>query len=162
MTTHICIKTYFVRDRTGELRPLSTKTFIVKNLKHDLLSGKALNKAGYRVTYAGYELWHRRLGHCSNRNIRDTIHHSAGLEELMSRKFDPHMKCPSCMIGKSTLEDLPKLEEHALKPLGQVYMDSFSSSVTSIDGYNHIGGQRDVNLCKPCKPFLPKKVTSSD
>ena len=187
MTTHVCIKTYFVRDRTGELRPLSTKTFIVKNLKHDILSGKALNKAGYRVTYdpdpeesgvyaildgktcksrsfpfmndsdhtnlfylkteplsvqqfgrmSGYELWHRRLGHCSNRNIRDTIHHSAGLEELMSRKFDPHMKCPSCMIGKSTLEDLPKLKDRAEEPLAQVNMDSFSSSVPSIEGYNH-------------------------
>ena len=86
---------------------------------------------------SGYELWHRRLGHCSNRNIRDTIHHSAGLEELMSRKFDPHMKCPSCMIGKSTLEDLPKLKDRAEEPLAQVNMDSFSSSVPSIEGYNH-------------------------
>ena len=114
MTTHVCLKTYYVRDRTGELRPLTTKTYIVKNLKHDLLSGKGLNKAGYRVIYdedpeesgvyavndgkicksksfpfmsehsnlfylktepltehqfgkmSGYELWHRRLGHCSN------------------------------------------------------------------------------------------------
>jgi hypothetical protein len=41
------------------------------------------------------------------------------------------------MIGKSTLEDLPKLKKRALKPLGQVNMDSFSSSVTSIEGYNH-------------------------
>ena len=51
MTTHVCLKTYYVRDRTGDLRPLTTKTYIVKNLKHDLLSGKALNKAGYRVIY---------------------------------------------------------------------------------------------------------------
>jgi hypothetical protein len=51
LTTHACLKTYFVRDRTGELRPLTTKTYIVKNLKYDLLSGKALNKAGYRVIY---------------------------------------------------------------------------------------------------------------
>ena len=48
-TTHVCIKTYFVRDRTGELRPITTKTYIVKNLKHDLLSVKGLNKAGYRI-----------------------------------------------------------------------------------------------------------------
>ena len=51
LTTHVCLKTYYVRDRTGELRPFTTKTYIVKNLKHDLLSGKALNKAGYRVIY---------------------------------------------------------------------------------------------------------------
>ena len=86
---------------------------------------------------SGYELWHRRLGHCSNRNIRDTIHHSAGLEGLMSKKFESHVKCPSCMIGKSTMEDLPKLKDRADEPLGQVNMDSFSSSVPSIEGYNH-------------------------
>ena len=185
-TTHVCLKTYYVRDRTGELRPVTTKTYIVKNLKHDLLSGKALNKAGYRIIYdkdpeesgvfavnddgkicksksfpfmsehsnlyylktesltahqfgkmSGYELWHRRLGHCSNRNIRDTIHHSAGLEGLMSKKFESHAKCPSCMIGKSTMEDLPKLKDRAEEPLAQINMDSFSSSVPSIEGYNH-------------------------
>ena len=165
------------------MRPLTTKTYIVKNLKHDLLSGKALKKAGYRVIYdedpeesgvyavldgkicksrsfsfmsdsehsslfylkteplttqqfgkmSGYELWR----HCTNRKIRDTIHHFAGLEDLMSKKFESHVKCPSCMIGKSTLQDLPKLEDRATEPLGQVNMDSFSSSVPSIEGYNH-------------------------
>jgi hypothetical protein len=35
----------------GNLRPLTTKTFIVKNLKHDLLSGKGLNKAEYRMIF---------------------------------------------------------------------------------------------------------------
>ena len=48
-TKHVCLKTYYVRDRTGELRPITNKTYIVKNLKHDLLSGKMLNKAGYRI-----------------------------------------------------------------------------------------------------------------
>jgi hypothetical protein len=48
-TTHVCLKTYYARDRTGELRPITTKTYIVKDLKHDLLSGKMLNKAGYRI-----------------------------------------------------------------------------------------------------------------
>jgi hypothetical protein len=49
LTSHVCLKTYFVRDRTGELRPITTKTYIVKGLKRDLLSGKALNRAGYRI-----------------------------------------------------------------------------------------------------------------
>ena len=154
--THVCLKTYYVRDRTGELRPITTKTYIVNNLKHDLLSGKALNKAGYRIILdedpeesgvfavnkgkickstsfpfisdsdhsnifylktepmmlqqfgkmTGYELWHRRLGHSSNRNIRETIPHSDGLEDLVGRKFESHVKCPSCMIGRSTFENL--------------------------------------------------------
>jgi hypothetical protein len=49
MTTHVCLKTNYVRDQTGELRPITTKTLIVNKLKHDLLSGKMLNKAGYRI-----------------------------------------------------------------------------------------------------------------
>ena len=49
LTSHVCLKTYFVRDRTGELRPITTKTYIVKKLKRDLLSGKALNRVGYQI-----------------------------------------------------------------------------------------------------------------
>ena len=48
-TTHVCLKTFYARDHTGELRPITTKTCIVKNLKHDPLSGKMLNKAGYGI-----------------------------------------------------------------------------------------------------------------
>jgi hypothetical protein len=47
-----------------------------------------------------------------------------------------NMSCPSCMIGKSTLEDLPKLKTRAMEPLVQVNMDIFLSSVQSIKGYN--------------------------
>ena len=47
--THVCLKTCYARDRIGELRPFTAKTYIVKNLKHDLLSGKMLNKAGYII-----------------------------------------------------------------------------------------------------------------
>ena len=49
------------------------------------------------------------------------------------------------MIGKSTLEDLPKLKKRASQPLGQVNMDSFSSSVTSIEGYNYAVVFADCN-----------------
>ena len=125
----VCLKTYHARH-------ITTKTYIVKNLKHDLLSGKMLNKAGYRIILdedpeesgifavnegkicksksfsfmgsltnlyyikteplclrefgkiSGYELWHRRLGHSTNRNIRETIAHSTELEDLRSRTYD--------------------------------------------------------------------------
>ena len=46
LTTHVCLKTYYVRDQTGEIRSITTKTYIVNGLKHDLLSAKGLNKAG--------------------------------------------------------------------------------------------------------------------
>ncbi len=50
----------------------------------------------------------------------------------MHNKFKQQMKCPSCMIRKSTLEDVPKLKDSATKPLYRVNMDSFSSSVRSL------------------------------
>ena len=78
---------------------------------------------------SGYELWHRRLGHASFRNIRDTIKCVNGLESLKHMTCDTHIKCPSCMIGKATLEDLPKTKKFIT--------DSFSSSVKSNEGYFH-------------------------
>ncbi len=50
-TTHICLKIYFVRDRTGTIRPIVVKAYIVPALQHDLLSVKGLNKSGYRVIH---------------------------------------------------------------------------------------------------------------
>ncbi len=41
------------------------------------------------------------------------------------------------MIGKAKLEDFPKAKHQINKPLYHVHMDSFSSSVISIEGYNH-------------------------
>jgi hypothetical protein len=87
---------------------------------------------------SGYELWHRRLGHCCNRKFKryySPLCWPGG--SLLSKKFESHVKCSSCMIDKITLENLSKLKNLAEKPLWQVNMDSFSSSVQSIEGYNH-------------------------
>ncbi len=84
-----------------------------------------------------HELWHR-LGHASFQNIRDTIKCVNGLETLESLKHitcDTHVKCPSRMIGKATLEDLQKTKKVIPKLLYQINMDSISSSVKSIEGY---------------------------
>ena len=86
---------------------------------------------------SGYNLWHRRFGHCPNENIRKTIPFSIGLDELHSHRFDPHEKCPACMMGKSHLNNKPGRKERSDKPLSRVYMDIFSSSVTSIEGHNY-------------------------
>ncbi len=50
---------------------------------------------------------------------------------------DIHVEFPSCMFGKATLEDLQKSKKVIMKPLYQINMDSFSSSVKSIEGYFH-------------------------
>ena len=41
------------------------------------------------------------------------------------------------MVGKSKLENYPDRLEPSSRPLGRVNMDSYSSSITSIEGYNH-------------------------
>ena len=41
-TTHLCYKTYFDKDRLGEIRPIIVKAYVVPGLKYDLLSVKEL------------------------------------------------------------------------------------------------------------------------
>ncbi len=77
------------------------------------------------------------MGHCSYRNIRDTIPHSIGLESLKGQTYDEQTMCPSCMIGKSKKENFPGPIKRAETPLRRVNFDIVSSSVTSIEGYDH-------------------------
>jgi hypothetical protein len=86
---------------------------------------------------SGNEKWHRRLGHTTNRDIHNTIHFVKGLEELNKKSYHQHTKCASCIIGKKTLGVFFELRSRADKPLKQVNIDSFSSSVVSIEGYSH-------------------------
>ncbi len=50
-TTHVCLKTYYVKSRPGEIRPITTKAFIVPSLRSDLISVKSVNRQGYRVVH---------------------------------------------------------------------------------------------------------------
>jgi hypothetical protein len=50
-TTHVCMKTYNLKSRTGGIRPLTTKAFIAPSLRSDLTSVKSLNRQGYRVIH---------------------------------------------------------------------------------------------------------------
>jgi hypothetical protein len=79
----------------------------------------------------------KAVGHASFRKIQDTIKCVNGLESLKHMTRDTNVKCPSCMIGRATLEDLPKTKNVISKPLYQINIDSFSSSVKSIEGHFH-------------------------
>ncbi len=59
------------------------------------------------------------------------------MEELLNRQHTEHLKCPACTIGKATLEDYPSRKASASKPLRLINVDSFSSSVVSIEGFVH-------------------------
>lgn len=48
-TTHVGRKTYYVRDVTGSIRPVTTKAFYAPELNQNLLSGRSLINARYRV-----------------------------------------------------------------------------------------------------------------
>ncbi len=50
-TTHVCMKTYYVKTRTGESRPIVTKVYIIPSLRTDLISVESLNRQGYRVIH---------------------------------------------------------------------------------------------------------------
>ena len=50
-TTHMCMKTYYVRTWTGEIRLITTKACICPKLKTDLLSVKSLLFQGYSVVH---------------------------------------------------------------------------------------------------------------
>jgi hypothetical protein len=50
-TAHRCLKTYYVRDRLGEIRPIVVKAYVLPGLKQDLLSVKELNQYGFRVIH---------------------------------------------------------------------------------------------------------------
>jgi hypothetical protein len=184
--THSCNKTYFVRNRVGEVVTITTPAIFVRGLPQDLLSGKAVNRNNVRIILdedseisglypldesneirfqdsipfisepmdlfylqtekmkwttfkrmTGFDLWHRRLGHTPNRFIRLSIDHTKGMEKLLNKKFSEHQQCPSCMIGKSQLNDYPASIERADLPLKKVNFDVFTSSVTSIEGHNY-------------------------
>ena len=83
----------------------------------------------------GYGLWHRRLMHCTNQIIKQTIPFSKGLEKLADYKFDEHEMCPACMIGKSKMQNVPGPGKRATRPLGKVKFDLIVSTIPLIEGY---------------------------
>jgi hypothetical protein len=140
-SSHVGTKTYYVYDRTGTFRPISTQAYYVKELNQDLLTGRYLTSilcilhnaddrvvldkhdsiagiypvgddgtidaanrfpfisvhsgglvyvrteptdASKHVRLSGYNLWHRRFGHCPNENMCKTIPFSIGLDQLQS------------------------------------------------------------------------------
>ena len=49
IATHSCKKTYFVKNRVGEMVSITTPAIFVKGLPQDLLSGKAVNASRIRI-----------------------------------------------------------------------------------------------------------------
>jgi hypothetical protein len=54
-TSNVGTKTYYVYDRTGTLRPVSTRAYYVKELNQDLLADRGLTMVDYRVILDKYD-----------------------------------------------------------------------------------------------------------
>ena len=67
---------------------------IVNTTAENIKSIKRLNKA------AEYELWHQRLGHCSNETLLIMHQHAKGIPTMTGR--NGFYRCASCMRGKMT------------------------------------------------------------
>jgi hypothetical protein len=48
-STHTCMKTHFMRNRSGETVSITTPTLYAKPVHQDLLIGKACNRIGVRI-----------------------------------------------------------------------------------------------------------------
>ena len=48
-STHTCLKTYFLRNRTGEVKPITVQAIFVMGFPQDLLGGKSLNQENILV-----------------------------------------------------------------------------------------------------------------
>ncbi len=72
-----------------------------------------------------------------NRSIKDSIPFTKGMEKLLNYQYSNHDKCPSCMIGKSTCQDIPGGIKRAKRPLERVNFDLILSSIKSLEGYDY-------------------------
>jgi hypothetical protein len=63
------MKTYYVKSRTGEIRPIVTMAYIVPSLRTDLVSVNPLNRQGNRV-------------------MHDADPEESGLSPVFNRKID--------------------------------------------------------------------------
>ena len=60
-----------------------------------------------------YEIWHQRLGHCSEKKLRQTQHHVDGIPSFKAR-IPPIVRCRACDIAK--LHRAPKGPAHQGSP----------------------------------------------
>ena len=143
------MKTYFIKNRTGEVVTITAPALYVWNVHQDLMSGKACNRAIIRIVLdldpdiAGlYPLDKEKQQHieesipfiddptdlylnmnCPNRNIRESIPFTKGMEKLLKYRYSGNEKCTGCMIGKRCHQDFPGPAKRATRQLEKVTFD---------------------------------------
>jgi hypothetical protein len=85
----------------------------------------------------GYGLWHRRMMHCQNQNLWESIPFTKGMEKLLKYSYSDNKKCSlGCMIGKSCHQDFLAPAKRATRPLKKVTFNLTISTITSVEGFN--------------------------
>jgi hypothetical protein len=80
--------------------------FMSEHLNHFYLKIEQTNAQQFEKQ-TGYNLWYRRMGQSTNHAIRESIKCTTGMESLIGVNYKDHVKCPSCVLRKATLEDYP-------------------------------------------------------
>lgn len=81
----------------------------------------------------GLGLWHKRLGHPAEGNIRKLV--KSGI--MKAQLEVEHLRCEECVLGKSKKLAYPKGKHTSVKPLDYAHSDLWGPAQT-----NSIGGGR--------------------
>jgi transposase InsO family protein len=109
---------------------------------------------------ASYDIWHKRLGHCSKNAIRHLSTATSNFPAITVPETSP--PCRGCLLGKATQRSFPPSEKRGSKPLDLVHTDlaEFPTlsrhqnkwMITFIDDYSSFG----------CIMFLKRKSDAID
>jgi hypothetical protein len=109
---------------------------------------------------ASYDIWHKRLGHCSKNAIRHLSTATSNFPAITVPETSP--PCRGCLLGKATQRSFPPSKDRGSKPLDLVHTDlaEFPTlsrhqnkwMITFIDDYSSFG----------CIMFLKRKSDAID
>jgi hypothetical protein len=102
------------------------------------------------------DIWHRRLGHLGEQDIRHLARHKmvTGLQLDPNDKLGP---CDGCAKGKHPQAPFPKSGTRAKAVLDRLHMDLQGPFDVSIAGYRHVLAVVDDHSRKGWKEYLKKK-----
>lgn len=99
-----------------------------------LASKLATGSKSARVSlFTPSSLWHRRLGHPSNKVLRQLVSSSLlGSQFLVSNSF-----CSDCAMAKSIRISFPSQDHTSTAPFQLIHSDVWMSSVSSVSGFRY-------------------------
>ena len=99
----------------------------------------------YATRTPDLEMWHRRLGHCSNQTIIDMARHGIVEGMPIDLSYAP-ATCDHCILGKQTRSHVPRMCEgrQATKRLERVFID-LCGPMPYVSKYGHLYSMNVIN-----------------